>query len=144
MPVVFDAPDFVDTVDLDLPSRREVEVVGFAVEVNAFESEEALREGQPDLKPLTFPAFIPAGLIGAVADVPPTAHALLVGEVTGAETVQNQLTGGEFIHLQVETPVDPMDIVADLSLVPELPAVGSYAQVGVWVSGRVLPEAKLA
>lgn len=144
MPVVFDAPDFVDMDDLDLPSRREVEVVGFAVEVNAFESEAALREGQPDLKPLTFPAYIPAGLIGAVADVPPTAHALLVGRVLLAKRVRNQLTGGEFVRLQVETPADPMDIVADLSLVPELPEAGAFVQVGVWVSGRILPEAMRA
>ena len=144
MPVVFDVPDFIDAKVLALPIRRDVELVGFAVEVEAYSSEEELREVQPDLKPLPLPAFIPAGLIGAMEGVQPTAHALIVGRLLLAERVKNELTGGEFIRLRVETPADPLDIVAEPGLVPELPEEGDVVQVGAWISGRVLPAAKMA
>ena len=51
-PVVFDAPDFPDVKDAFLTAKHDVELAAFAVELNAYDSEEAFREAQPEMKAL--------------------------------------------------------------------------------------------
>jgi hypothetical protein len=139
-PVVFDAPDFPDVKDAMLTTKHDVELAGFAVELNVYATEEAFREAQPDLKPLGIPAFIPAGMVAQTEGDSPTAHALMVGRVLESETVTNQLTGRDFIRLQIETPAGPMDMAVDPGLVETLPDTGHVIQAGAWLSGRIAPE----
>jgi hypothetical protein len=141
-PVVFDAPDFPDVKDAFLTAKHDVELVGFAVELNVYASEEAFREAQPDLKPLGIPAFVPAGMVAQTEGQSPTAHALLVGRTLEAERVTNQLTGREFIRLRTETPAGPMDLVVDPGMVSDLPSEGDILQAGAWLSGRLEPDPK--
>jgi hypothetical protein len=139
-PVVFDAPDFPDVREAILTAKHEVELAGFVVELNLYDSEEAFREGQPELKPLGVPAFIPAGMVSQAEGATPTAHALMVGRVLDAQFVRNELTGMEFLRLRMETPAGPMDLAVDPNMVPELPPPGHILQVGAWLSGRLAPE----
>ncbi len=138
-PVVFDAPDFPDVKDAMLTSKHDVELAGFAVELNVYTTKEAFREAQPDLKPLGIPAFIPAGMVAQAEGASPTAHALMVGRVLEAEVVANQLTGREFVRLRLETPAGPLDMAVDPGLVETLPEVDQIVQTGAWLSGRLAP-----
>jgi hypothetical protein len=139
-PVVFDAPDFPDVREAFLTAKHDVELAGFAVELNVYKTEEAFREAQPDLKPLGVPAFVPAGMVATTEGQSPTAHALMVGRVLEAERIENKLTGREFVRLRTETPAGPMDLVVDPGMVDGLPAEGDILQVGAWLSGRLTPE----
>jgi hypothetical protein len=139
-PVVFDAPDFPDVREAILTSKHHVELAGFVVELNLYETEEAFREAQPELKPLAVPAFIPAGMVSQMEGATPTAHALMVGRVVEARLVTNELTGLEFLRIRMETPAGPMDLALDPAMVPELPPPGHILQVGAWLSGRLAPE----
>jgi hypothetical protein len=139
-PVVFDAPNFPDVQDAFLTARHEVELAAFAVELNAYASVAAFREAQPEMKPLEIPAFIPAGLIGVTQGESPTAHALMVGALLEATEVTNELTGGAFHRVLMETPAGPIDLLVEPDLMPEAPERGQILQVGAWISGRVAPE----
>jgi hypothetical protein len=139
-PVVFDAPDFPDVKDAFLTAKHDVELAGFAVELNVYPTEEAFRKGQPDLKPLGIPAFLPAGMVAQMEGGQPTAHALMVGRALETERVKNQLTDREFVRLRMETPAGPMDLIVDPGLVEDLPEIGYVLQAGAWLSGRIAPE----
>lgn len=138
--VVFDSPDFPDVKKTFLTSRHHVELVGFAVELNVYPTVEAFKEAQPEMKPLDPPSFIPAGLMSQLEGNPPTAHALMVGDLLEADMVKNDLTGLEFLRLQIETPAGPIALVADPNLLPSVPETGSVIQAGVWLSGRLLAD----
>ena len=138
--MVFDAPDFPDVKDAFLTAKHEVELAGFAVEFNVYATEEAFREGQPDLKPLGIPAFLPAGMVAQTEGEQPTAHALMVGRALESERVTNQLTGQEFIRIRIETPAGPIDLIVDPGLLEDLPENGHIIQAGAWLSGRIGPE----
>jgi len=139
-PVIFDAPDFPDVKDAFLTARHDVELAAFAVELNAYESEEAFKEAQPEMKPLEVPAFIPAGLLGLTRSNTPTAHALMVGRLLEWEEVTNGLTGRRFYKALMETPAGPMVLIVEPDLLPEIPERGSVLQAGAWISGRIAPE----
>ena len=139
-PIVFDSPDFPDVKDAFLTAKHDVELAGFAVELNVYATEEAFREAQPDLKPLGVPAFIPAGMVAQVEGGQPTAHALMVGRALEAERVKNQLTGMAFVRIRMETPAGPLDMIVDPGMVEALPEAGYILQVGAWLSGRIAPE----
>jgi hypothetical protein len=139
-PVVFDAPDFPDVKDAFLTAKHDVELAAFAVELNAYDSEEAFKEAQPEMKPLEIPAFIPAGLLGMTQGDTPTAHALMVGRLLEGGKVTNQLTGQSYSKAVMETPAGPIVLIVEPNLLEELPEVGSVLQVGAWISGRITPE----
>ena len=141
-PMVFDAPDFPDVKDAFLTAKHDVELAGFAVELNVYPTEEAFREAQPDLKPLGVPAFLPAGMMAQMEGDQPTAHALMVGRALASEEVTNQLTGMAFIRIRMETPAGPMDLIVDPGMVDALPEEGSVLQAGAWLSGRIAPESE--
>ncbi len=139
-PMVFDAPDFPDVRDAFLTAKHDVELAGFAVELNVYPTEEAFREAQPELKPLGVPAFLPAGMVAQVEGAQPTAHALMVGRALESVRVTNHLTGMAFVRIRLETPAGPMDLIVDPGMVEDLPENGYVLQVGAWLSGRIAPE----
>lgn len=139
-PVVFDAPDFPDVQDAFLTAKHDVELAGFAVELNVYSTEEDFRAAQPDLKPLGVPAFLPAGMMAQMEGKEPTAHALMVGRVLESERKTNELTGRTFIRVRMETPAGPMDLIVGPGLIEDLPENGSILQAGAWLSGRITPE----
>lgn len=139
-PVVFDAPDFPDVKDAFLTAKHDVELAAFAVELNAYPTEEAFKEAQPEMNPLEVPAFIPAGLLGMTQGDQPTAHALMVGRLLEGTGVTNELTSRRYYRLLMETPAGPMVLIVEPDLLPEMPEKGSVLQVGAWISGRITPE----
>lgn len=139
-PIVFDAPDFPDVKEAFLTAKHDVELAGFVVELNAYETEDAFREGQPDLKPLGIPSFLPAGMVAQTEGKEPTAHALLVGHVLKSEEVENNLSGRGFGRIRVETPAGPLDLLVDPGMTEGLPKEGDIIQAGAWLSGRIAPE----
>jgi hypothetical protein len=139
-PIVFDAPDFPDVRGVFLTAKHDVELAGFAVELNVYVAEDDFRGAQPDLQPLGVPAFVPAGMMAQMEGGQPTAHALMVGKVLEATRVTNELTNRDFIRVQVETPAGPMDLIVDPGMLEELPAAGHIVQAGAWISGRITPE----
>ncbi len=139
-PIVFDAPNFPDVKEAMLTAKHDVELAGFAVELNVYSTEEAFREAQPDLKPLGIPAFVPAGMVAQMEGGQPTAHALMVGRTLDAQRVTNELTGREFIRIRMETPAGPLDLIVDPGLLNDLPENGHIIQAGAWLSGRIAPE----
>jgi len=139
-PMVFDAPDFPDVKDAFLTAKHDVELAGFAVELNIYETEEEFRAAQPDLKPLEIPSFLPAGMMAQMEGGQPTAHALMVGRALESERVTNELTGLEFFRIRMETPAGPLDLIVDPAMVEDLPRDGDVLQAGAWLSGRIAPE----
>lgn len=139
-PMVFDAPDFPDVQEVPLTAKHDVELAAFAVELNAYPTEEAFKEAQPEMKPLELPAFIPAGLVGITQGETPTAHALMVGTLLEVSELMNELTGRSFHRILMETPAGPMDLIVEPDLMPEAPEKGTILQVGAWISGRITPE----
>ena len=138
--MVFDAPDFPDVKDAFLTAKHDVELAGFAVELNVYATEEEFRDAQPDLKPLEVPAFLPAGLMAQTEGNQPTAHALMVGRVLNAEKVLNHLTDRNFLRIEIETPAGPLALIGDPGMVEDLPQPGDIIQAGAWLSGRLAPE----
>ena len=138
--MVFDAPDFPDVRDAFLTAKHDVELAGFAVELNVYSTEEAFREAQPELKPLGVPAFLPAGMMAQTEGKQPTAHALMVGRALESERVRNRLTGRDFLRVRMETPAGPLDLIADPDMVEGPPESGAILQAGAWLSGRITPE----
>ena len=139
-PMVFDAPDFPDVKEVFLTTKHDVELAGFAVELNVYGTEEEFREAQPDLKPLGIPAFLPAGMVAQAEGGEPTAHALMVGKALESRRVKNHLTEMEFIVIRMETPAGPIDLIVDPGMVEDLPEDGHIIQAGAWLSGRLAPE----
>ncbi len=139
-PIIFDAPDFPDVKGVFLTAKHDVELAGFAVELNVYPKEDEFREAQPDLQPLGVPAFVPAGMMAQMEGGQPTAHALMVGRVLEAIRVTNELTAREFIRLRIETPAGPMDLIVDPGMLEGLPNAGHIVQAGAWISGRITPE----
>ncbi len=139
-PVIFDAPDFPEVKDAMLTAKHDVELAAFAVELNAYDSEEVFKEAQPEMSPLDVPAFIPAGLMGMTDGDTPTAHALLVGELLEWEEITNELTGLPFHRLRVSTPAGPMDLIVEPEMMPDALTKGMVVQAGAWISGRIAPE----
>ena len=140
-PIVFDAPDFPDVKEALLTAKHDVELAGFAVELNVYAKEEEFREAQPDLKPLDIPAFIPAGMMAQMEGGQPTAHALMVGRVLEAQRGHEPTDrAGNSFRIRMETPAGPMDLIVDPGLLDDLPETGHIIQAGAWLSGRIAPE----
>ena len=139
-PVIFDAPDFPDVREAMMTAIHDVELAAFAVELNAYDSEEAFKEAQPEMASLEVPAFIPAGLMGMTQGDNPTAHSLMVGELLEWEAVTNELTGRPFHRLTLSTPAGPMDLIVEPQMMPETVNRGMVIQAGAWMSGRIAPE----
>jgi hypothetical protein len=139
-PIVFDAPDFPDVREVFLTAKHDVELSAFAVELNAYESEEAFKEAQPEMKPLEIPTFIPAGLMGIAEGKEPTAHALMVGNLLEITELTNQLTGLPYHRILMDTPAGPMSLLVEPDLMEEGMKEGLVLQVGAWISGRITPD----
>jgi hypothetical protein len=138
--VVFDAPDFPDVRDASLTAKHDVELAGFALELNTYGTEEEFREDQPELEPLGIPAFVPAGMMSQMEGEAATAHALMVGRLVKGRKVTNEITKQSFLRLEVETPAGPLGLAVAPETLQEVPEEGTILQVGAWLSGRLAPE----
>lgn len=150
-PVVFDAVDVAAHRDAAWPAIRQVRLVGFARELQAFASDAAYyaARGTPDgdhVK-LAAHAFIPTGLFAAAqgdasADAStaamPSSAALLTGKIIEHRALTNEETGNVFQWLLVESLEATFDIVADPAVVTGEIVDGGTIEAAVWMFGRIL------
>lgn len=139
-PFVFDAPDFCLHNALTLPATVEVQIAAFAHDVTLYPSREAYSKTQEDLEVrYSDRSFIPTGLFAeAGTDNDPKALAMLTGHILNADRLQNELTGGYFHWLLVETFGGVYDVVLDEEFVSELPVIGGIVSGEFWLSGKIL------
>jgi len=139
-PRVFDAPDFhLHAPHLAYPSRCHVQLVAFAEELEVFPSLPAYSEAQGDEPRMASQSFVPAGLFASHGGqtTPPTAHALLTGEVLVSAEKRNSLTGLPFYWVRAQTYGATIDVVVETAPVVGLPPPGSVIQGTFWLSGRL-------
>ncbi len=143
-PLVFDCPDALLHVDLELPCAVTVQLAGFAQHLEVWDSVaeyERARDG--DDTQLSSRAFIPAGLLRPDGDddpPPPVAYAIVNGHVLAAELRVNPLTGQSYWWAAVATHGGTLDVVAAAGLVTGELREGSVISGGFWLSGQIVDE----
>jgi hypothetical protein len=153
-PIVFDAIDFDAHRAAQWPDVRNVRLVGFTREMQAFASDEAYyaARGTPDAEhpKLAAHAFIPMGLFAAAQNEEggadsaleaPSSAALLTGKVLEHRRLTNEATGNDFLWLLVESLEATFDIVADPNVVSGEIVDGGTIEAAVWMFGRILDDA---
>lgn len=139
-PFVFDVPDFqVEPLEA-LPWIGEAQLAAFSEQLKVFRDEEAFVASQTEEPRFASRCFIPTGLLKSEEDSsPPQAFALINGRIREAARLRNELTGGEFVWLLVDTLGGSIDVVADFELLPGgVPRPGEVVSGTFWMSGRVL------
>ena len=139
-PFVFDVPDFQVEPPAALPWTGEAQLAAFAEQIEVFRDEETFLASQVEEPKFAARCFIPTGLLKAEEDsAPPQAFALINGRVSEAARHRNELTGGEYAWLLLDTLGGSIDVVADFELLPGgLPRRGEVVSGTFWMSGRVL------
>lgn len=135
-PFVFDAPNFLEVAAMPLPADVRVQLAAFAHELTCYPSEEEYERSQERELKFASRSFIPTGLFSD-AGAPAESMALFAGHVVRAERKRNEDGGGEFVWMSVDTLGGTYDVVADPSLLEELPAPGSVIRGTFWLSGLV-------
>jgi len=139
-PVVIKIPDYeIFRARVQPHSVITMQVTAFANELSSFESAEAFVEAQQERTRMAPESFVPTGLFADGADTvhSPEAHAVFSGHVVAADVKSNRETGREFYYMSVATFGGAYDVVADPSLVAELPDVGAIVRGSFWLSGRL-------
>jgi hypothetical protein len=143
-PLVFDCPDALLHVDLELPCVVTVQLAGFAQHLEIWDSvADFERERDGDDAQLSSRAFIPAGLLrpdGVDDPPPPVAYAIVNGHVLAAELRVNPLTGQKYLWAAVATHGGTLDVVAAEALVTREVREGSVISGGFWLSGQIVDE----
>lgn len=138
-PFVFDSPDARCHNNLELPAIVEAQIAAFAQETNVFESEAAYAASQTGEVKFASQSFIPSGLFtpGDGKAEPPEALAIFTGHILKAELRTNELTGGNFWWVLVESLGGVFDVVIDPELLAVPPRVGGVLSGSFWLSGRL-------
>lgn len=150
-PIVFDAVDYAAQQGLPLPRRVQLRLAGFAHELQAFASAEALHAASDLAPPLATQAFLPLGLFAAAAtaiedaapacDVTATSAsslALLTGHIVDWRRHDDAESDQAFHWLRIESLAATYDIVADPAVVRGQIRIGGVARVTCSLAGRVL------
>lgn len=140
-PFVFDVPDFHTNGDIDFPRDFEIQLSAFAQELDIYENEDVYHANQSSEPQFAVRSFIPSGLFNFEEDSdpdPPQALGIFTGIIKQAERRRNSFTNSEFYWMLVETLGGEVDVVADLSLIPDEPLVGGVAQGQFWLTGRLI------
>lgn len=138
-PLVFDSPNSLVHRRLRPPCVAEVQLAGFAHNVECFASVEEFRASQRSQKAqLASQAFIPTGLwcsSGGASE--PESTAMINGHVLQTNQFINCMTGVAFLWAVVETYGGRFDVVIDPTLLPDPPRVGGVLSGVYWLSGMI-------
>jgi hypothetical protein len=117
------------------PRDWRLEVVAFAHRLSCFADEAALGRAE-ELGSLKLAAngFLPVGMFETGDGVSGRARAMFAGRVVAVGGRRNAATGGDFVHLVVETYPGRIDVVAPADGAP--PVAGEIALVMAWLVGR--------
>lgn len=139
-PFVFDVPDYRLYDAVNLPRSLDVQLGAFALELNAYESDEAYDAAQGDEIKFASESFIPCGLFtpGPGEVKVPEAYVMFSGHVLHTETRANPVTGNDFRWVKVQTLLGEIDVVSDPTIVIGELVVGGVVNGSFWLSGRLL------
>lgn len=141
-PFVFDVPDYLLYSNLSLPIVVNVQLAGFAHELQAFESEEHYKASQTEEPKFASESFIPAGLFtpDGESTQPPQAYAIFSGYVLQTARLTNPATGGTFYWAHVRTLGGEVDVVADPEVISGELTKDGIIQGTFWLSGRIIKD----
>ena len=142
-PFVFSTPDFQVHAERSLPSLMDVQLVGFAHELEAFTTEQAYYDSQQSDIKFAAESFIPSGLFvqpdASGNRSSPEPYGMVTGHVKESALIENARTGVSFWWARIQTAGGEIEIVADPeTLVGEL-MPGGVIRGSFWLSGRVFP-----
>ncbi|MBI5200121.1 MAG: hypothetical protein HY925_00925 [Elusimicrobia bacterium] len=142
-PFVFNCPDFHTVGKLELPKAEQVQVACFADQLQAFDDEEAFREGTKQPNGLGFSAesFIPVGLFEeqeGPRDPYTLPLAIVNGTLLDQATKMNSMTDEAFWWGRVRTLGGELDMVATPGTIKGRPKTGGLVSALGWVSGTLL------
>lgn len=137
-PFVFDVPDYDVHDTLGIPSIHAVQIAAFALDLQAFTSDEAYQKVQGDKLVLASESFIPSGLFTAEGKPrePMQALANFSGHVIDTHMLINPVTSQKFHWAQVSTLGGMFDIVADPQVVQGTLVKNGGVRGNFWLSGR--------
>jgi len=140
-PLIFELADPREASAFVPKAKLEVDLTGFADEVEIFDSETAYYESQRS-KEVRFASnhFIPSGMFKeSEADKTPTPHALFAGTILDSELRQNDRGKAQYWWVLVRIYDGAViNVVADPSMVKSRPPKGGILSASVWLSGRIV------
>jgi hypothetical protein len=137
-PLVFDAPDYDLHRNVELRATLDVQLAGFAHELQAYADDEAYRATGSRF---AAESFVPSGLFRPAGEAvdPPEAYAIVTGHVLGTSLLTNPATGAEFYWAKVRTFGEcEVDVVIDPEVIEGTLVEGGVIQGSLWLSGRIL------
>jgi hypothetical protein len=140
-PLIFELADPREASAFLPKAKLEVDLTGFADEVEIFESETAYYASQ-QTKEVKFASnhFIPSGMFKeSEADKTPTPHALFAGTILDSELRQNERGKAQYWWVLVRTYDGAVvNVVADPAMVKSRPPKGGILSGSFWLSGRLV------
>jgi hypothetical protein len=136
VPLLFDAPDYLDHLELRLPALVDVQIAAFAFECTWHPDPEAFDAAQATAElPLAEEAL--AYLDAFEEDPQRAAIAMLSARVTETAQQVNELSERGFRWASAHTLIGDIDIVADPAVVDGEPTAGGLVDGTFWLSGRI-------
>ncbi|MEM7035792.1 MAG: hypothetical protein AAF570_02360 [Bacteroidota bacterium] len=128
---IFDMPDAYLLPSLRLPATVDLELSGFASQIECYPTAEV-----PSLGNEAY-AFDGSTFSMVTDKGPNEAHASISGIVRAQDTRENRQSGRSFYWMKVETLGGELDLVADPAICNQPPVIGGVVAGTFWLSGRV-------
>lgn len=140
-PLIFEAPNFYQSIISDNEIEVNVQVTAFAKEIAIFKGKE--ERSKDNLWGMwAEQSFVPSGSFG-VDDDPNFVRkpiAIFSGFIREVELRTNEVTGNQFYWFIVESLSANYDVVADLVLIKSLPKVGDILSGSFYLSGKIIND----
>ncbi len=137
-PIVFNVPDFWLIDEMQFPFAANIELAGFAININLFSDVDeffAKTETLQDLK-LSDKALIPTGLF-VEENQKPEPLVLMSGHIISSEKIYSVETGQDYYHLNIES-IENIDILAPAYAFKSEPKQGMIVLGDFYLSGRLV------
>lgn len=138
-PLIFDLADPREATRFLPDAALEIDLTGFADEIEIYASDEAYYRSQSDKK-AKFAAnhFIPSGMFTTGGEGP-TAHALFAGKIIESELRRNERGKSNYWWILVRTYDDALiNVVADPSQLRARPVAGDVLSGSFWLTARLV------
>lgn len=139
-PIVFDSPDYGVHVSLALPKDGIVQLVAFAVTLQAFENETEMRSTEGWMKSRAVESMIPSGTFTPQRRlvVPPNSEIIFCGSVLDTARIVNPFTNKQFLWAKTRTFGGELDLLADPLIVKGTIKRNGIIGSSCWLSGRII------
>jgi len=138
-PFVFDLVDKGVYEPFDFPFTSQVQLCAFTHDLNIYNSEEEYNNSQEDIKFAT-ESFVPSSLLEIVDTKFDStgSTALFSGHVLEASELINPLTNNHYHWMYVKTLGGEIDVVSELSMLPNPVTIGGVIRGAFWLCGRIM------